>query len=307
MNQTFINHVSELRRRLSWSALVLFIGAGLGYAFRMQILAWLQSPLHSQLYYGKVTGAFEFVMMICFFVGLCFSVPMLVYQLISFIRPALPRPISNRLVLMVVVASCLLTISGVAFAYYLTLPSVLHFLRSMAGGQLDALIMADSYLNFIITYLGIFAVVFQLPLVMVFIDQITPLTPKRLGKWRKWVAIGAFGAGLVLPITPDPLSQAMLAMPVIVLYEFSIWLIWALRKLRKTNSVSAEECIAEPQQPTKTRQPRSAMVQTTASRPVRRAAPIAQRNLQHVVIPRPSQPQASRHSIGANVIDLRNL
>ena len=237
MNQTFINHVHELRRRLSWSALVLFIGAGLGLVFRMAILKWLEAPLHSQLYYGKVTGAFEFIMQIAFFVGLCFSLPMLVYQMISFIRPALPRSISNRLVLGVVVASSLLTIAGVSFAYYVSLPPVLHFLNNMSGGQLSAIIMADSYLNFLIMYLGIFAVVFQLPLLLLFIDRFTPLTPKKLGRWRKWVVVGSFAAALILPITPDPLSQMMLALPVVVLYELSIWMIWTVRHFQPYGAV----------------------------------------------------------------------
>ena len=306
MNQTFINHVHELRRRLSWSALVLFIGAGVGYIFRIQILLWLQAPLHSQLYYGKVTGAFEFVMQICFFVGLCLSLPMLVYQLISFIRPALPRPITNRLVLLVVCSSCLLTVGGVAFAYYLTLPSVLHFLRSMAGGQLDALIMADSYLNFVITYLGIFAIIFQLPLIMLFIDRITPLTPKRLGKWRKWVVIGSFGAGVVLPITPDPLSQIMLALPVVVLYEISIWLIWALRKIGSRRPVDVSIVDVNPEPGVHHRNAALATPRAMAPRAVAHAAQVRQAIPRHKIDGRPSQSIVSR-SMSANVIDLRNL
>jgi sec-independent protein translocase protein TatC len=306
VNQTFINHVHELRRRLSWSALVLFIGAGVGYIFRIQILVWLQAPLHSQLYYGRVTGAFEFVMQICFFVGLCLSLPMLVYQMIAFIRPALPRPVSNRLVLLVVCSSCMLTVGGVAFAYYLTLPAVLHFLRSMAGDQLNAIIMADSYLNFVITYLGIFAVIFQLPLIMLFIDRITPLTPKRLGKWRKWIVIGSFAAGIILPITPDPLSQIMLALPVIVLYEVSIWLIWGLRRIQAGRSDSTAAEVAEPQT-----SGGDQLVPPIASRAgvqhaMRRAMPDKQTAPRYPVDTRPSQPVGSR-ALGANVIDLRNL
>jgi sec-independent protein translocase protein TatC len=291
VNQTFINHVNELRRRLSWSALVLFIGAAVGYVFRVRILMWLQAPLHSQLYYGKVTGAFEFVMQICFFVGLCLSVPMLVYQLISFIRPALPRPISNRLVLLVVSSSCVLTVSGVGFAYYLTLPAVLRFLRSMAGSQLNALIMADSYLSFVITYLAIFAIIFQLPLILLFIDRITPLTPKKLGKWRKWVMIGSFGAGVILPITPDPLSQVMLALPVIVLYEISIWLIWVLRRMRKEKLaiLPATDPVALPPQE------------------LRQAGLAKQSVPRRTVASRPPRPVVDRRRTGTNVIDLRNL
>lgn len=266
---------------------------------------WLQAPLHSQLYYGRVTGAFEFVMQICFFVGVCLSLPMLVYQLISFIRPALPRPVSNRLVMLVVFSSCTLTVGGVAFAYYLTLPAVLHFLRYMAGNQLDAIIMADSYLNFVITYLGVFAVIFQLPLILLFIDRVTPLTPKRLGRWRKWVVIGSFGAGVILPITPDPLSQIMLALPVVVLYEVSIWLIWALRKMGAHKHVSVAHVAAQVL-PTSDQKTTSSESEVIAQRALRQSMSGRSMDSRRPIGVRPEPPVVSR-TLGANVIDLRNL
>jgi sec-independent protein translocase protein TatC len=225
MNQPFISHVHELRRRLAWSALVLGAGAGLGYLWRDQILDWLQSPLHATLYYTNVTGAFEFLAQACLLVGVLVALPVFVYNLVSFVRPALPARVSNRTIVGVVAASCLLTVAGVGFAYYVSLPAALHFLRTVDVKHLHPLIAADSYLSFVMNYLAVFAIIFQLPLITLFIDRFTPIPPAALSKWRRWVILGSFGAALILPIAPDPVSQLMLALPVVVLYEISIWLV----------------------------------------------------------------------------------
>jgi sec-independent protein translocase protein TatC len=232
VSQPFIQHVQELRRRLAWSALVLGAGAVLGYILRDPLLDWLQAPLHGNLYYTKITGAFDFLMLACLLVGLLCAIPVIVYNLISFVRPALPRPVSRRQIAALVTASSCLTIGGAAFAYYLSLPTVFHFLSTIDVSHLHPLIAADSYLTFVITYLAVFALIFQLPLILLFIDSVTPLPPARLRKWRKWVILGAFTAALVLPIAPDPVSQILLALPVVVLYEVSLWLV-VLANLRR--------------------------------------------------------------------------
>jgi sec-independent protein translocase protein TatC len=234
MNQPFIQHLHELRRRLTWSVLVLGAGAGLGYWQRDAILDWLQAPLHGTLYYSKIMGAFEFLMQACLLVGVLFAIPVLVYNLVAFVRPALPRPVSRRSIAGVVAASCALTVAGVLFAYYVSLPTVLHFLGTIDVSHLHPLIAADSYLSFVINYLAVFAAIFQLPLVLTFIDRITPLPPAKLKGLRRWIFIGAFAAGLILPVAPDPISQAMLALPVVVLYEISLWLVvWQHRSRRR--------------------------------------------------------------------------
>jgi sec-independent protein translocase protein TatC len=225
MNQPFIKHVQELRIRLMWCAIVLGIGVAVGYLLRDSILTWLQAPLHGKLYYSQVMGAFEFLMQACFLAGLLPAIPVVVYNLVSFVRPALPHPISRRQIFGIVATSSGLTIGGVLFAYYISLPVVLRFLSSIDVTHLHPLIAANSYLSFVINYLAVFAAIFQLPLILLFIDRITPIPPTALRKWRKWVIIGAFAAAFILPIAPDPVSQVMLALPIIILYEVSIWLL----------------------------------------------------------------------------------
>src|ERR1700685_624179 len=121
MNQPFMEHVHELRRRLMVSAAVLAAGACFGYLIRNEVLTWLQAPLHGTLYYSQVMGAFNFLMQACLLVGLLPAIPVLVYNLIAFVRPALPKPLSAGQVAGIVLASCALAIGGAAFAYYVSL------------------------------------------------------------------------------------------------------------------------------------------------------------------------------------------
>jgi sec-independent protein translocase protein TatC len=225
MKQTFLEHVHELRTRLAVSVGVLIVGAALAYAWRDQVLGWLQAPLHANLYYSDVMGAFSYLMQACLLVGLLLAVPVVVYNLIAFVRPALPRPVTRGQVAGLVAISYGLCLGGAAFAYYASLPLVLHFLSSVDISHLHPLIAAGSYLSFVIAYLAVFAIVFQLPLILLFIDRVTPIPPSTLKRWRKWVIIGAFGAAIILPIVPDPVSQITLALPIVILYEISLWLV----------------------------------------------------------------------------------
>jgi hypothetical protein len=163
----------------------------------------------------------------------------MVYHLLRFIEPALPQSLSRRLVAAVIVSSFSLMVAGVAFGYFISLPAALHFFNNVGDGSLTALITADQYFTFVVNYLAIFAAVFQLPLLMVFINRIKPLGPTMLRKYRKFVIAGSFVAALFIPGVPDPLSQAILALPIIVLYEISIWLVWAINRRRVDVPVDA--------------------------------------------------------------------
>ena len=241
MNQPFIGHVHELRRRLMKSAIVVLVGAVTAYFWHNTVLGWLEAPLRQSLYYSRVTGAFEFIMQACLLAGLLVAAPVIVYQIIEFVQPALPRRLSRRIVLGTLIASALLIISGVAFGYYISLPAALAFLGGIDTAHLHPLIAADSYLTFVMNYLLVFALVFLLPLIMLLVDHITPLPPAGLAKARKWVIIGAFAAALILPVAPDPVSQILLAMPIVVMYEVSIMAIRLRHRLRPARGVFASQ------------------------------------------------------------------
>lgn len=232
--QTAIDHLRELWLRTLYCVGVLIVGGVLGYVFRQHIINFLQRPLGQQLYYTSPMGSFNFVMQVCLLIGFLVALPVVSYNLLRFIEPALKKRLSSRLVLIVLVSSFVLAVGGAAFGYYLTLPFALRFFGQVGTSSLRPLISVNQYFSFIIGYLGTFAAVFQLPLLLLFINHITPFKPGGLTKWRKYVYIGAFAISLIMPSSPDPLSQVSLAIPIIVLYEVSAMLIWLANRKRRT-------------------------------------------------------------------------
>lgn len=237
---TALDHLHELWRRSLICVAVLFVGASAGYIFRQPIINFLQRPLGEQLYYTSPMGSFNFVMQVCLLVGLVVALPIICYNLLRFVEPALSRRLSIRLILGVLLVSFVLAMAGVAFAYYLTLPPALHFFRQVGTNSLRPLISINQYFSFILGYLGTFAVVFQLPLALLLINHITPFGPGGLRKWRKFVFIGAFAISLIMPSSPDPLSQISLAIPIIALYEISSLLIWMANRKKSRRTKRAQ-------------------------------------------------------------------
>lgn len=232
--QTALEHLHELWQRALYCVGVLIVGGAFGYFFRLQIINFLHRPLGQQLYYTSPMGSFNFVMQVCLLIGFMAALPVICYNLLRFVEPALRKRLSQRVVVIVLASSFVLAIGGAAFGYYLTLPFALKFFGQVGTSSLRPLISVNEYFSFILGYLGTFAAVFQLPLLLLFINHITPFKPGGLSKWRKHVYIGAFAISLVMPSSPDPLSQVSLAIPVIILYELSIGLIWlANRKHRR--------------------------------------------------------------------------
>jgi sec-independent protein translocase protein TatC len=278
---TAIEHIHELRRRLSWVVGVLMFGAVLTYVAREPIIKYLQQPLGQDLFYTSPTGSFEFIMQICFLGGFLLALPALIYHLLRFVEPAFRKGFSRGLIITLIVGSSGLTLAGAGFAYYVSLPAALHFFGTVGTGNLKALISIDRYFSFLVSYLAVFAAVFQLPLLLLFIDHIHPLDPPKMGKWRKWVIVGAFSIALVVPSAPDPLSQMFLALPIILLYEVSIGLIRLQHYRQRIRSIRME-----------------AKVQRRAERQAVSPLPVA------VVAPTPVMPAAVRPA-RARVIDLR--
>jgi sec-independent protein translocase protein TatC len=223
---TVLEHLHELWLRLVSTLLLMGAGAGLTYLYRQRVIDFLQRPLHEQLYYTSPMGSFQFVMQVCLLSGLVLSLPILIYHMLRYIEPALGARLSRRLLLTVICASLGLAACGVVFAYYLTLPATLRFFTTVGTTSLRPLISVNEYFSFIAGYLATFAVVFQLPLLLLFINRLRPFQPGGLTRRRQHVYVGAFAVSLIMPSSPDPLSQVSLAIPIIFLYELSAFLIW---------------------------------------------------------------------------------
>lgn len=230
---TLMDHIRELQKRFFAVAIVLVAGASLAYVFRDSIIDILLSPLDGQkLIYLSPAGGFSFIFLVSIYVGLAVSAPVFIHQLYCFIRPLLPKGI-QRYSLRIFASSLVLLACGIAFGYFIAVPGALNFLYEFAETYVEASLTAESYLNFIVAYTIGLGLVFQLPLVLLLIHWIKPLSPGGLLKSERWIIVLAFVAAAIITPTPDPLNQSMVALPIVIIYQLGV--VAVLLNIRSTS------------------------------------------------------------------------
>lgn len=239
--QPFSEHVRELRLRLIYIVTALFLGVGVGYVIHEKLFNIIRRPLHEQLYYTTPAGGFNAVIKISIVFGVIATVPVLVYQLGKFLSPAFRRRMRPAPIILL---SVFLALMGILFAYFVSLPASLHFLANIDDKNLQALITVNEYLNFVAAYIAGFAILFQLPLIMLFINRIKPQRPSKLMRIQRYVILVSFILAAVFTPTPDPMNQLIMALPIILLYQFSVGLIWYVNLRESKHTVVAPLPIA---------------------------------------------------------------
>ncbi len=231
---SFSDHIGELRRRIFIVALLFIIASGLAYNYNDFFVKLIMQPLNGQkLIYLTPGGGFNFIFQISLYVGLLVAAPALMYQLYGFIKPALPSR-ARRSAIKVVSAAFLLMVCGVCFGYFVAIPSALKFLSTFAGTDVIPNLTADSYLGFFLAYIAGLGVLFELPLLLLFIHWIHPMTPKGLLKTERFVILFAFIIAALITPTPDAFNQSMIAVPLILIYQGGVITVWlAIRRERK--------------------------------------------------------------------------
>ena len=215
-------HLRELQWRLMIVAAFFIVGATLAYQFQKTLIPFLLDPLHGEkLVYLNPAGGFIFIFLVSIYSGIALAFPVFMQQLYAFLRPALPEAARKKSAI-IIICSFLLLFAGLAFGYFVAVPNALAFLYGFADQFVEASLTADSYLNFIIAYTIGIGIVFQLPLLLLLIHTVRPLTPGGLGKSEKWVILLAFIVAAIITPTPDPINQAIIAGPVIVVYQIGV-------------------------------------------------------------------------------------
>lgn len=219
---TMIHHIREIQLRLLSVVGVLIIGMIVGYVYYEPLFEFMKAPLNAPLHYMSPAGSFTFIIKICLMVGTVVALPVVVYNIIMFVQPALQKRLSRLRVYLTTAASLLLAVGGGAFGYFVILPLALRFFYKFQVDGLVAIISADEYFRFVVSVIVTFVLIFQLPLLMSLADHITPLPPKKLLKFEKYIIVGSIFIGVVVPFALDPTVQLLIASPIIILYNLSI-------------------------------------------------------------------------------------
>lgn len=223
----FVEHIHELRRRLFIIAASVIGFSVAGYFIHKQLIQILLKPASAQEFiYTSPGGGINFVFQICIYFGIAASVPVIVYQLLGFIEPVIKYS-SKKFLVRSGLFSIVLAATGTAFGYFVGLPSALHFLTNeFKFDQIEALLTIQEYMSFVMIYLVGSALLFQIPLIMTFINRIKPLKPSGLFKNERFVIVGAFIAAALITPTPDIFNQTLIAGPIIAIYQLGIILVW---------------------------------------------------------------------------------
>lgn len=224
--QTIQQHLAELRKRAFFVVLAAGLGGLMTYIFREPLMQVVMSPLkQGDLIYTTPGGGFQFVINLCVLGGLLVCLPTLLYQVLRYLEPTFEHKRLRGRIVFYAFVSTVLAAAGVLFAYLISLPAALEFLNSFSEARLTALITIDSYMRFVVTYILGFAVIFQIPLLLMIIDRIKPLKPSRLLRSVPMVVLISFILGAILTPTPDPINQSLLAGPIILLYLVGVFAI----------------------------------------------------------------------------------
>jgi sec-independent protein translocase protein TatC len=224
--QSFLSHLIELRERLlkAVAAVLLVLVALIPIANKLY--GWLALPLIKHLPEGgtmiatEIASPFLTPIKLAFFVALIIAMPFVLYQLWAFVAPGLYRH-EKRLALPILLSAMALFYVGCAFAYFLVLPAVFAFLTGVAPAGVAVMPDISHYLDFVLVLFLAFGLCLELPVVLIILVTLGVVTPAQLQKSRAYAIVGAFIVAAVLT-PPDVLSQMMLAVPMIVLYELGI-------------------------------------------------------------------------------------
>jgi len=228
--QTLLQHLGELRRRVFICVVAVLVGSAVSFAFFEQIIGILVEPAKDldlgtggELIYTEVTELLTTAIKVSFVSGLILASPILVYQGVMFVAPGLTGR-EKRYLFGFMPAVVLAFGGGVAFAYYILTPPALHFLLTFGGDVATPLIRISNIINLMIRLLFWMGLAFETPLVMYLLASLGIVSARGLSRFRRYWVVVAFILAAIITPTVDPVNQALVAGPLLVLYEVGILL-----------------------------------------------------------------------------------
>ncbi len=221
-----VDHLRELRRRIVLSLFAVFIGSILTFAFADSLITLLRSPLGSvKLYFTGVGDAFGIRMQLSLIGGIALAMPILLWQAWAFISPGLTRS-ERRSARPWLPLALILFLIGAVVAWSV-LPFAVGFLLSFASADLLPMIAADRYFAFVGGLILIFALAAEYPILLVFLSRVGIITSAKLRTWRRGAVVGIVILSTIATPGTDIVSPVILAVTLLILYEFSIILVKA--------------------------------------------------------------------------------
>lgn len=246
-----LDHLIELRRRLLRSVLALIVAFGVSFYFADEIFAFLVQPLVAaygkgaagRLVYTKLYEAFFVEIKVALFTAFLVAFPIIANQIWLFVAPGLYRH-EKKAFLPFLIATPILFLMGAALAYYVVMPTAFRFFLGFQtdkpGVSIDALPAMGDYLSLVMHFIFAFGVAFLLPILLMLMERAGIVTRAQLKAGRRYAIVVAFVVAAVLT-PPDVVSQLMLAIPLIILYEATLIGIWFTERRRTRAVVTAQQ------------------------------------------------------------------
>lgn len=230
-----LEHLVELRGRLLKCVWALFLTGAVCFYFSDKLFAFLVQPLKEafgdgggRLVYTKLYEAFFVQVKVAIFGAFCLSFPIIANQLWAFVAPGLYAK-EKKALLPFIIMTPVLFLMGASLAYYIVMPTAFHFFLQFQGDSgglnVEALPSTDAYLTLVMQFILAFGISFLMPVLLMLLNRAGFVTRAQLIGMRRYMIVGAFVIAAVLT-PPDVVSQLMLAIPLLALYEITIVAIW---------------------------------------------------------------------------------
>lgn len=244
----FTQHLEELRKRLIISAIAVGVGFLISYAFKEEIFGVLMKPWiealpqgsNSKLIYTAPHEAFFTYMKVSFIGGLGLAVPVILFQMWRFIAPGLYED-EKKYLIPIVFFSTIFFLGGALFGYFFVFPVGFQFFTSFANEYITPMVSTKEFLTFTFRLLLGFGFVFELPIFAFFLARLGLITSDFLRRQRKIAIVVIFIVAAMLTPGPDVFSQLLMAGPLLILYELSVWIVHIFGRREKTEQEVEEE------------------------------------------------------------------
>lgn len=223
----FLHHLEELRTRLIRCTLAVLVGFGLCLGFSDKLFHVMARPVikllpdGSSLVYTNLPDPFFMYLKVAFISGVFLALPYVLYEVWLFVKPGF-HPQERGLSAPILAPATVLFYAGAAFCYFIVFPAAFRLFLSFESASLKPMIAIREYVSLIMILMLSFGFAFETPIVLLFLGLLGIVDSKRLRSARRYFVVIAFTLSAILTPTPDPINQALMAVPMMLLYELGI-------------------------------------------------------------------------------------